>query len=198
MDVGSTKRDVVDSARRALREHIGSFVPAHPIAGKEVAGVENADAELYTGKQVIITPIDRTLAPQIQRATDVWTALGCKVQRMTPEAHDAAFAAISHLPHLIAFALMNAIGGQANSKDFLALAGPGFRDFSRIAASDPLIWRDIMVSNREELLTQAKIFHRNMQAMEMLISSGDGEALERLIGQASQARANWSMNKNRR
>jgi prephenate dehydrogenase len=117
---------------------------------------------------------------------------------MTPEAHDAAFAAISHLPHLIAFDLMNAIGGQANSKDFLALAGPGFRDFSRIAASDPLIWRDIMVSNREELLTQAKIFHRNMQAMEMLISSGDGEALERLIGQASQARANWSMNKNRR
>jgi len=198
MDVGSTKRDVVDSARRALREHIGSFVPAHPIAGKEVAGVENADADLYTGKQVIITPIDRTLAPQIQRATDVWSALGCKVLRMTPEAHDAAFAAISHLPHLISFALMNAIGGQVNSKDFLALAGPGFRDFSRIAASDPLIWRDIMVSNREELLTQAKIFHRNMQAMEMLISSGDGEALERLIAQASQARANWSMNKNRR
>jgi prephenate dehydrogenase len=198
MDVGSTKRDVVDSARRALREHIGSFVPAHPIAGKEVSGVEHADAELYAGKQVIITPIDRTLAPQVQKAIDVWTALGCKVLRMTPESHDAAFAAISHLPHLIAFALMNAISGQPQSKDFLSLAGPGFRDFTRIAASDPLVWRDIMISNREELLAQAKIFQRNLQAMELMISNGNSEALEGLIEQASQARANWSMNKNRR
>jgi len=198
MDVGSTKRDVVDAARRALREHIGSFVPAHPIAGKEVSGVEHADPDLYSGKQVILTPIERTLAPQLQKAIDVWSALGCHVLKMTPESHDAAFAAVSHLPHLIAFALMNAISGQPQAKDFLSLAGPGFRDFSRIAASDPHLWRDVMISNREELLAQAKIFQRNLQALELMISSGNSEALEGLIEQASQARANWSMNKNRR
>ncbi|MDE2618384.1 MAG: prephenate dehydrogenase/arogenate dehydrogenase family protein, partial [Burkholderiales bacterium] len=197
MDVGSTKRDVVDAARRALREQIGSFVPAHPISGKEVSGVEHADPDLYSGKQIILTPLDRTHAAQVQQAIDVWSALGCHVLKMTPESHDAAFAAVSHLPHLIAFALMNAITGQNQGKDFLSLAGPGFRDFTRIAASDPHVWRDIMISNREELLTQAKIFQRNLQALELMISTGNADALEELIGQASQARAHWSMNKNR-
>ena len=195
MDVGSTKRDVVDAARRALREHIGSFVPAHPIAGREVSGVEHADPDLYSGKQVILTPIERTLTTQLQQAIDVWTALGCRVLKMSPESHDAAFAAVSHLPHLIAFALMNTISGQPQSKDFLSLAGPGFRDFSRIAASDPKVWRDILISNREELIAQSKIFQRNLQALELMITSGNGEALEGLIAQASQTRANWSMNK---
>jgi len=198
MDVGSTKRDVVDAARRALREQVGSFVPAHPIAGKEVAGVEHADPDLYSGKQIILTPLDRTHATQVQQAIDVWSALGCSVLKMTPESHDAAFAAVSHLPHLIAFALMNSVTGQGQGKDFLSLAGPGFRDFTRIAASDPHIWRDIMISNREELLTQSKLFQRNLQALELMISNGNADALEELIGQASQARAHWSMNKNRR
>ena len=198
MDVGSTKRDVVDAARRALREQVGSFVPAHPIAGKEVAGVDHADPDLYSGKQIILTPIERTHPTQVQQAIDVWSALGCNVLKMTPESHDAAFAAVSHLPHLIAFALMNAITGQSQGKDFLSLAGPGFRDFTRIAASDPHVWRDIMISNREELLAQAKIFQRNLQALELMISNGNADALEELISQASQARAHWSMNKNRR
>ena len=197
MDVGSTKREVIDAGRRALRDQIGSFVPAHPIAGKEVAGVEHADADLYLGKQVILTPIERTLTVQIQKAVDVWSGLGCRVLKMSPEAHDAAFAAVSHLPHLISFALMNAISGQAQAKDFLALAGPGFRDFTRIAASDPKVWRDIMVSNREELLAQSKIFQRNLQALELMISSGNAEALEGLIEQASLTRANWSMTSNK-
>jgi prephenate dehydrogenase len=193
MDVGSTKRDVIDAGRRALREQIGSFVPAHPIAGREVSGVEHADPDLYTGKQVILTPIERTLTTQLQQAVDVWTAIGCRVVKMSPEAHDAAFAAVSHLPHLLAFALMNAISGQAQGKDYLSLAGPGFRDFSRIAASDAKMWRDIMLANREELLTQTKIFQRNLQALELMISSGNGEALEGLIEQASLTRANWRM-----
>ena len=197
MDVGSTKREVIDAGRRALRDQVGSFVPAHPIAGKEVAGVEHADADLYTGKQVILTPIERTLTLQLQKAVDVWSGLGCRVLKMSPEAHDAAFAAVSHLPHLIAFALMNAISGQAQGKDYLALAGPGFRDFTRIAASDPKVWRDIMVSNREELLAQSKIFQRNLQALELMISSGNAEALEGLIEQASLTRANWSMTSNK-
>ncbi len=193
MDVGSTKRDVIDAGRRALREQIGSFVPAHPIAGREVSGVEHADADLYTGKQVILTPIERTLTVQLQQAVDVWSAIGCRVVKMSPEAHDAAFAAVSHLPHLLAFALMNAISGQTQGKDYLSLAGPGFRDFSRIAASDAKVWRDIMLANREELLTQTKIFQRNLQALELMISSGNGEALEGLIEQASLTRANWRM-----
>jgi prephenate dehydrogenase len=193
MDVGSTKRDVIDAGRRALREHIGSFVPAHPIAGKELSGVEHSDPDLYAGRQIILTPIERTLTVQLQKAVDVWTALGCRVLQMSPEQHDAAFAAVSHLPHLISFALMNAISGQPQGKDYLSLAGPGFRDFTRIAASDPKVWRDIMVSNREELLAQSKIFQRNLQALELMISSGNSEALEGLLEQASNTRANWTM-----
>jgi prephenate dehydrogenase len=195
MDVGSTKRDVIDASRRALRERIGSFVPAHPIAGKEVSGVEHADPDLYAGKQVILTPIEHTQTVQLQQAVDVWTALGCRVLQMSPEAHDSAFAAVSHLPHLLAFALMNAISGQPQGKDFLSLAGPGFRDFTRIAASDPHVWRDILLSNREELLAQSKIFQHQLQALELMISSGNGEALEGLIQQASLTRSKWSMNK---
>ena len=193
MDVGSTKRDVIDAGRRALREQIGSFVPAHPITGKEVSGVDNADPDLYTGRQVILTPIERTLTVQLQKAVDVWTALGCRVLKMSPEQHDAAFAAVSHLPHLIAFALMNAISGQLQGKDYLSLAGPGFRDFTRIAASDPKVWRDILISNREELLAQSKIFQRNLHALELMISSGNTEALEGLLEQASITRGTWSM-----
>src|SRR4051812_14205236 len=124
MDVGSTKRDVIDAARRVLREHVSSFVPCHPIAGKEVSGVEHADADLYAGRHVILTPIERTSPEQLAKAVKVWEAIDCKVEQMSPEQHDAAFAAVSHLPHVIAFALMNAIAGQKSGQEFLALAGP--------------------------------------------------------------------------
>jgi prephenate dehydrogenase len=191
MDVGSTKRDVVDAARRVLRDNVGSFVPCHPITGKEVSGVEHADVDLYAGKQVILTPIERTFTVQLQKATDVWTALGCHVLKMSPQAHDAAYAAVSHLPHLIAFALINGITGQEHGKDYMSLAGPGFRDFTRIAASDPKMWRDILIANREELLAQSKIFQETLQSLEQLISSSSGDALEMMIEQASETRANW-------
>ncbi|CAN5127221.1 prephenate dehydrogenase/arogenate dehydrogenase family protein [soil metagenome] len=191
MDVGSTKRDVVDAARRVLRENVGSFVPCHPITGKEVSGVEHADVDLYAGKQVILTPIERTFTVQLQKATAVWTTLGCHVVKMSPQAHDAAYAAVSHLPHLLAFAMINGIKSQAHGKDYMALAGPGFRDFTRIAASDPQMWRDILMANREELLAQSKIFQQSLQSLEQLISSGNGDALESQIGQASETRANW-------
>lgn len=191
MDVGSTKRDVVDAARRVLRDNVGSFVPCHPIAGKEVSGVEYADADLYSGKQVILTPIERTFTVQLQKANDVWTALGSHVVQMSPQAHDAAYAAVSHLPHLIAFALINGIAGQDHGKDYMALAGPGFRDFTRIAASDSKMWRDILIANREELLEQSRIFQQTLQSLEQLISSSSADALEDLIEQASETRANW-------
>jgi len=193
MDVGSTKRDVIDAARRVLRDHIGSFVPCHPITGKEVSGVEHADPDLYTGKQIILTPIDRTSPVQAEKAVQVWEKLGCKVLKMTPDDHDAAFAAVSHLPHLIAFALMNGITSQDHGKDYLSLAGPGFRDFTRIAAGEPKMWRDILLANRQELLDQSKIFQRALHAMEVMIESGNTEALEDAIAQASEARAHWRM-----
>ncbi|HEY3047435.1 MAG TPA: prephenate dehydrogenase [Polaromonas sp.] len=191
MDVGSTKRDVVDAARRVLRDNVGSFVPCHPITGKEVSGVEHADADLYTGKQVILTPIERTLTVQLQKAVDVWTALGSHVVKMSPQSHDAAYAAVSHLPHLIAFALINGITGQEHGQEYMSLAGPGFRDFSRIAASDPTMWRDILIANREELLEQSKIFQQALRSLEQLIASSSGDALEAQIEQASETRANW-------
>jgi prephenate dehydrogenase len=198
MDVGSTKRDVVDAARRVLKDKVGHFVPAHPIAGKEVSGVEHADATLYQGKQVILTPLNQTQPELIQKATDVWAAIGCQVLRMTPENHDAAFAAVSHLPHLLAFAYFTSVVKQPAGRDFLSLAGPGFRDFTRIAASDPAVWRDILMSNREEVLKQAARFRHALDALEHVMKSSNQEALEDLIRTASDARANWQMNGPRR
>lgn len=193
MDVGSTKRDVVDAARRVLKDRLPGFVPAHPIAGKEAAGVEHADAGLYQGRQVILTPLSHTDPEMVQKATDVWAAVGCQVLRMTPENHDAAFAAVSHLPHVLAFAYFNAVMSQAAGRDFLSLAGPGFRDFTRIAASDPHVWRDILVSNREEILKQSQRFRHALDAFEHVMKSGNTEALEDLIRGASDARAGWQI-----
>lgn len=191
MDVGSTKRDVVEAAQRVLKDNVGSFVPCHPITGKEISGVDAADADLYAGKQVVITPIERTLPTQLKNATDLWAALGCHVVTMSPQSHDAAYAAVSHLPHLLAFALVNGIIGQEEGKNYMSLAGPGFRDFTRIAASDSKMWRDILMANREELLDQSKIFREALQHIENMIVSGNSDMLEALIGQASSVRANW-------
>lgn len=193
MDVGSTKGDVVAAARRVLRENLGCFVPAHPIAGKEKAGVEHSDPELYKGRQVILTPIERTQTAQLKNAVDVWTALGAHVRQMSPEDHDAAFAAVSHLPHLLAFSLINGILAQSHAKDFLSLAGPGFRDFSRIAASDPRVWRDILMTNHQEVLAQCQYFRQSLQAFEDAIQGCQIDVLEQLLTQASDTRSRWRM-----
>jgi len=193
MDVGSTKRDVVDAARRVLRERIGSFVPAHPIAGKEVSGIQHADAALYNGRQVILTPLAQTAPELVQKATDVWCSIGAQVLKMTPENHDAAFAAVSHLPHLLAFAYFSAVVNQPAGRDFLSLAGPGFRDFTRIAASNPETWRDILVANREEVLKQSQRFRQALDALEHVIREGNGDALEGLIRGPAEGRASWQM-----
>jgi prephenate dehydrogenase len=193
MDVGSTKRDVVDAARRVLRDHVGSFVPAHPIAGKEVSGVEHADPELYQGRQVILTPVDKTQPAHLKRAQDLWEAMGCHVHQMSPGSHDAAFAAVSHLPHLIAFALMHGILHQKDGKEFLSLGGPGFKDFTRIAASDPKMWRDVLLANRLELVEQAKIFQRSLMNMLQMAEEGNGEKLEEMLAEASLVRSHWRM-----
>jgi prephenate dehydrogenase len=194
MDVGSTKRDVVDAARRVLKENISQFVPAHPIAGKEASGIAHADATLYSGRQVILTPLPQTSPELVQKATDAWAGIGAQVLRMTPENHDAAFAAVSHLPHMLAYAYFTSVARQPAGRDYLSLAGPGFRDFTRIAASDVTMWRDILMSNREEILKQTQRFRTTLDAMEHAMKSGNLEALEDMIRSASEARSGWQMN----
>lgn len=189
MDVGSTKADVVQAARNALGSQIASFVPAHPNTGKEVAGVEHADAELYRGAKVILTPTERTLTSHLHKAEALWQALGCDVRSMSPETHDAAFATVSHLPHMLAFAMMHSVIGQPQADAFLSVAGPGFRDFTRIAAGDPAMWRDILLANKDEVLAQAQHFQRALQAFKQVLHTGDAQALEAMITLASTARA---------
>ena len=193
MDVGSTKRDVVDAARRVLRERVGSFVPAHPIAGKELSGIQHADAALFSGRQVILTPLVQNPPELVQKATDVWSAIGTQVLKMSPENHDAAFAAVSHLPHLLAFAYYGAVVNQPAGRDYLSLAGPGFRDFTRIAAGNPEVWRDILVANREEVLKQSQRFRHALDALEHVMREGNADALEDLIRGPAEGRAAWQM-----
>jgi prephenate dehydrogenase len=191
MDVGSTKTNVVESARRVLKERLPSFVPAHPIAGKEVAGISHADVTLYQDCQVVLTPIAETDLALIERAHAAWSGIGAQVRTMTPEAHDAAFAAVSHLPHLLAFASYLSVAHQPEGEQFLELAGPGFRDFTRIAASDPTVWRDILLANRAQVLAQAEQFKTTLFQFESAMRDGRADIIETLIRDAAQGRANW-------
>jgi len=194
MDVGSTKTDVVQAARNALGNQIASFVPAHPNTGKEVAGVVHADEHLYRGAKVILTPTERTLTSHLHKAEALWKTLECDVRVMSPETHDAAFAAISHLPHMLAFAMMQSITHQDQADAFLGLAGPGFRDFTRIAASDPHMWRDILRANKAEVLAQTQHFKQALQAFEHVLQSDDAQGLEDMITLASAARTQCRFN----
>jgi prephenate dehydrogenase len=191
MDVGSTKGDVIEAARNGLQKQFSSFVPAHPIAGKEVSGIEHAEASLFTGRQVVLTPVKTTLRSNVQRASQVWSGIGAHVLTMTHEEHDGAFAAVSHLPHLLAFAYINGLTAQPQGERFLSLGGPGFRDFSRIAASDPVMWRDVLMANREQVLDQSRAFRKALDDFEALMAAGDLQAIEQSIAAASKTRAGW-------
>ncbi len=193
MDVGSTKRDIVDAARRVLHERLRNFIPAHPIAGKESAGVSNAEATLFRNRQVFLTPISQSDPRLLKIAESLWAAIGAEVRHTTPDNHDATFAAVSHLPHLLAFAYFNSLLGQPAGADYLQMAGPGFRDFTRIAASDPEVWRDILWTNREEVLKQSMRFRQALDAFEHVARAGDRQALETLIRTASDGRTEWSI-----
>jgi prephenate dehydrogenase len=193
MDVGSTKRDVVEAAQRVLKDRASAFVPAHPIAGKEVSGVEHAEASLFKHRQLILTPTAQTSPELIQKATDVWSALGSKVLRMTAEHHDAAYAAVSHLPHMLAFSYFSTVADQYGGREYLSLAGTGFRDFTRIAASNPEVWRDILLANREEVLKQARMFRMSLFEWERVLQEGNASALEGMIEKASSARSQWQI-----
>lgn len=191
MDVGSTKQDVVEAARQSLGWNAQYFVPAHPIAGKEKAGVAYADANLYMGASVVLTPLSETVAEKVQQARTVWTSLGARVLSMTPREHDAVLAAVSHLPHLVAFAYVNGLLAQPNVQELLSLGGPGFRDFSRIAAGDATMWRDVLLANRVEVMGQLRQLVLSLQQMQQALHNKDAAELERLISQASKARGRW-------
>ena len=191
MDVGSTKADVVAAARRALGERAACFVPAHPIAGKETAGVQHADAALYQGRDVILTPMPETDAGLLDKAALTWRALGSRVRTLTPEAHDRAFAAVSHLPHLLAYAYVLAVEQAPGGAEHLSLAGPGFRDFTRIAGADPDVWRDILMANAEAVLAASGHFRHHLDTMEQALRAGDAASVERCIRAASAGRRAW-------
>lgn len=193
MDVGSTKTDVVAAAISHLGERLSCFVPAHPIAGKAQAGVDHAEAGLYQDRRAILTPLAQTGAVQLENAKQVWTAIGSHVSLMNPQDHDATFAAVSHVPHLLAFAAVNALSAQDQGAAFLKMAGPGFRDFSRIAASDPDVWRDILSANQAEVLKQTGHFRAALDAFEKAIEQNDLNKLHMLIEQASRVRASWTL-----
>lgn len=193
LDVGSTKQSVIQAAETVFGTLPSNFVPSHPIAGREQAGIEAADADLYVGKRAILTPTERTDAGAIADAITVWESLGMSVSQMTAAEHDAVFAAVSHFPHLLAFAYMNGLASQSEAQQFLQMAGPGFKDFTRIAAGDPELWSDIFLANSQEILKQSATLSSSLKRLENAMRSGSTQTLKELISTASALRSGWTL-----
>lgn len=193
LDVGSTKQSVIQAAETVFGTLPSNFVPSHPIAGREQAGIEAADADLYVGKRAILTPTERTDAGAIADAIAVWESLGMSVSQMTAAEHDAVFAAVSHFPHLLAFAYMNGLASQSEAQQFLQMAGPGFKDFTRIAAGDPELWSDIFLANSQEILKQSATLSSSLKRLENAMRSGSTQTLKELISTASALRSGWTL-----
>ncbi len=191
MDAGSTKQDVVAAARAALGNRISQFVPAHPIAGAEHSGAAAAKADLFHKKRVVLAPLEENSPQLVELAAIAWEACGARISRMTPAEHDAVFAAVSHLPHFLAYALVHEYAGRANQEQLFGYAAGGFRDFTRIASSHPEMWRDICVANREALVAELDRYVDKLQAMRIPLMTGDGAALEEVFGEARDARNRW-------
>lgn len=190
-DAGSTKQDVVDAAARALGARAAQFVPAHPIAGAEQSGVEAASAALFDGRLVVLTPGADTRAEAVERVHALWSACGARVMRMSAARHDAVFAAVSHLPHVLAFALVHQIAQRADGRELFSFAGAGFRDFTRIAGSSPEMWRDIALANRDALLAEIAAYRAELDRFADCIAQGDGVQLARMLEAARSARRAW-------
>jgi prephenate dehydrogenase len=191
MDAGSTKRDVVAAARRGLGAKIAQFVPAHPIAGAEKSGAGAASAELFRGKRVVLTPLAENPPEALERAAAAWDACGARVSRMSPEEHDGVFAAVSHLPHLLAYALVSELAGREDAARLFGYAAGGFRDFTRIASSHPEMWRDICLANGDRLLQELLLYEEKLREIGKILASRDAAALEKLFSEARVARERW-------
>jgi prephenate dehydrogenase len=190
-DAGSTKRDVIAAAKSALGSKLAQFVPAHPIAGAEQSGVAAANAELFRNRQVVLTPLPDNPAGAVEKVAAAWAACGARITQMKPDEHDAVLAAVSHLPHVLAYALVHDIAGRPNSQQLFSYAAGGFRDFTRIASSHPEMWRDICVANRDRLLDEVQAFEEKLAQFKKLIEKGDGPALEKVFAEAREARNRW-------
>ena len=188
-DGGSTKRDVIAAARAALKQKIAQYVPAHPVAGAEKSGAAAASADLFRGKRVVLTPLKENPDSTIEKVAAAWKACGARTSRMSPQEHDAVLATVSHLPHLLAYALVHEVAGRENSAQLFSFAAGGFRDFTRIASSHPEMWRDICAANRDRLRVELGRFSRKLAEVKKLLD--DPAALERLFTEAREAREQW-------
>jgi prephenate dehydrogenase len=191
-DVGSTKAEVVRVAREELRERFPRFVPGHPIAGRETSGVESALVDLFRGARVVLTPAAETAADALEVVRGAWEAVGGRVAIADAREHDRIFAAVSHLPHILSFALVSEIASRENAAELLGFAAGGFRDFTRIAASSPQMWRDIAMQNREALLEEIDRYGARLAVFRELIERGEASGLERLMAEARAARTAWA------
>ena len=192
-DAGSTKRDVVAAARKALRKKIAQFVPAHPIAGAEKSGAGAASAELFRGRRVVLTPLKENPAAAVEKVNQAWSTCGARTSQMSPEQHDSVFAAVSHLPHLLAYALVHDVAGRKNANELFSFAAGGFRDFTRIASSHPEMWRDICVANADKLGAELASYTKKLAAVKKLLRAPrrarPGEAVRRGARRARQLAA---------
>ncbi|MFN3264726.1 MAG: prephenate dehydrogenase, partial [Aquificaceae bacterium] len=181
-DLGSVKGSLV----YRLEEILGNrFVGGHPIAGTEKAGVENALRDLFRGKRLILTPTERTDLEAKEKIRNLWTDIGSVVEEMDPQLHDFVFGAVSHLPHAVAFALMNTIERLSTEIDLFKYPGGGFKDFTRIAASDPIMWRDIFMENSQEVMKAIEAFTSSLQELRKLIEKGKEMELTQYLQRAS-------------
>lgn len=191
-DGGSTKCDVVAAARKQLGNKIAQFIPAHPIAGAEQSGPAAAMADLYLGKKVVLTPLPENSPADVAKVRAAWQACGAIVSELTPEQHDEVFAAVSHLPHLLAFTLVHDLAQRDNRDQLLSFAASGFRDFTRIAASSPEMWRDISLANRDALLREIEQYAAELYKMHQALQQRDAGKLEDMFSLAQKVRSNWT------
>ena len=191
-DGGSTKGDLVIEARVSLGDKIAQFIPAHPIAGGEKSGADAAQADLYQGRKVVLTPLLENSAESLARVREAWELCGAVVSELTPQQHDEVFAAVSHLPHLLSFALVHNLAQRSNRDLLLSFAASGFRDFTRIAASSPEMWRDICMDNRDALLDELSSYIEELGDIHEALAEADGSKLEEIFGLAREVRGNWT------
>lgn len=191
-DAGSTKGDVVAAARQHFGDRLAQFVPAHPIAGAENSGALAARVDLYQQKNVVLTPLTENTPQTIAQVRSAWEACGALIKVLTPEEHDQVFAAVSHLPHLLSFALVHGLLQRDNSELLFSFAASGFRDFTRIAASHPEMWRDICLANRQALIGELDHYSRQLDELRVALLQSDGAGLETIFARARHARRAWS------
>lgn len=187
-DAGSVKQDVIAQVERACGYIPEYFVPGHPIAGNENSGAKASIDDLYLDRRVILTPLQNTDEMALEKVAAMWRETGALVESMTPEHHDRVLAATSHLPHLLAFGLVDSLARKDESEEIFRYAAGGFRDFTRIASSDPVMWRDICLHNRDAIIEALKDYEFDLAELRQAIEKGDGESVATIFSRAKQAR----------